>query len=455
MPKISYSRLYQETINNIMSSRTFNQIDDSLWESYYNTGSKCSRVCGKEMKILLLNAPCNGFGDLIFALKLSNYLKQWYGASVTIATTFEKGLLNLGADPKYVVGLVGGTRTQCRRFARLRLNREITEQDLIFVAPIQIDFSPDIKDVKKIIPYANIWNTFSFSEYNDSIDKNFTFNTGVGKDRDGVLLTKPSKTRGKPKGLRNPYAVVYVAASLDGLTKCIMSFIEMVAKKYHKKHKKFDIVIPPWFVKEDMDRQIKLKVSKYYPNILIVQKDKNPIVISEGEKSDNILTFRCDILPVPNKMMMNLMSNSVDDILLTGDQSITDALSCCYRKNIFYQIAPWKSDLAKNLAKDMPNVNLKKVSTSCGSLKAISYKSNYAKFVKNWDFRHRARNKLDAIVLSINAIKKSPVIAELAHIVTTSKNIKSLKKKIRMNNKSDIKFKSSKSRSKSLRSKKK
>lgn len=455
MPKISYSRLYQETVNNIMSSITFNEIDDSLWESYYDTGSKCSRVCGKGMKILLLNAPCNGFGDLIFALKLSDYLKKWYGASVTLATTFEKGLLNLGADPKYVVGLVGGNRTQCRRFARLKLNREIPEQDLIFVAPIQIDFAPDIKDVKKIIPYANIWNTFSFSEYNDSIDKNFTFNTGVGKDRDGVLLTKPSNTRGKPKGLRNPYAVVYVAASLDGLTKCIMSFVEMVAKKYHKKHKKFDIVIPPWFVKEDMDRQIKLKVSKYYPNILIVQKDKNPIVISEGDKNDNILTFRCDILPVPNKMMMRLMSNSVDDILLTGDQSITDALSCCYRKNIFYQIAPWKSDLAKNLAKDMPNVNLKKVSTSCGSLKAISYKSNYAKFVKNWDFRNRARDKLDAIVLSVNAIKKSPVIAELAHIVTTSKTVQSLKKKIRMNTKSDIKFKLSKSRNKSLRSKKK
>ena len=56
-----------------------------------------------------------------------------------------------------------------------------------------------------------------------------------------------------------------------------MSFVEMVSKKYHNKYKKFDIVIPPWFVKENMDRQIQLKVSKYYPNILIVQKDKKPI----------------------------------------------------------------------------------------------------------------------------------------------------------------------------------
>ena len=455
MVKISYSRLHEETVHNIMSSRSFNQIDDALWQPYYDTGAKCSRTCGKGMKILILNAPCNGFGDLIFALKLSNYLKQWYGASVTLATTFEKGLLNLGADPKYVVGLVGGTRTQCRRFARLKLNRKIPKQDLIFVAPIQIDFGPDLKDVKKIVPYASIWNTFSFSEYNDSIDKNFTFNTGVGNDRDGVLLTKPSNTRGKPKGLRNPYTVVYVAASLDGLTACIMSFVEMVSKKYHNKYKKFDIVIPPWFVKENMDRQIQLKVSKYYPNILIVQKDKKPIVISEGDSWENTLTFRCDILPVPNKMMMKLMSNSVDDILLTGDQSITDALSCCSHKNIFYQIAPWKSDLAKNLAKDMPNANLKKVSTSCGSLRAISYKSNYSKFVKKWDFRNRARGKLDAIVLSINAMKKSPVIMELAHTVTTTKTVSALKKKIRMGIESASKRKHSKRRSRRRISKRK
>jgi len=304
MPKISYSKLYEETIDNIMSSRSLNKLTNALWEPYYANNSTCSKACAKGIKILILNAPCNGFGDLIFALKLSNYLKQWYGASVIIATTFEKGLLSLGSDPKYVVGLSGGKRNQCRRFATLKLNKNIPEQDLIFVAPIQLDFTPNINDVKKIIPYANIWNTFTFSEYNDKINKNFTFNTGVGKERDGILLTKPFKTKGKPKGLKNPYAVIYVANSLDGLIKCIMSFVEMIAKKYHKKHKKLDVIIPAWFAQEDMDSQLKKKVSKYYPNIITVQKDKDDIIISEGYVDDNTLTFRCDILPVPNKLMM-------------------------------------------------------------------------------------------------------------------------------------------------------
>jgi hypothetical protein len=431
MSKMSYKKLYEYTVDNIMNTKSIKNIDNTLWYPYYEAGAKCSSVSCRGMNILILNAPCNGFGDLIFAIKLSKYLKKWYGAYVTIATTFDKGLLNLGADPKYVVGLVGGKSTQCRRFANLKLNKGIPKQDLILVAPMQIDFEPDIKDVRKLIPYATVWNTFTFSEYNDSTQKNFTFNTGIGKDRDGILLTKTDKSIGKPKGLKNPYSVVYVAASLGGLTKCILSFVEMVAKKYHKKHNKLDIVIPPWFSDEDMDKQLKKKISKYYPNIIIISKENKSIIISEGDSSERTLTFRCDILPVPNKMMIKLMSNSIDDILLTGDQSITDALSCCSNKNIFYQIAPWKSDLGKNLAKYMPNIYLKKVSTSCGTLSAIKYKSNYKEFIKNWDFRTRARGKMDAIMLSTKAIKSDKNIQDLSNIISNNRTLQSIKNKLR------------------------
>ena len=35
------------------------------------------------------------------------------------------------------------------------------------------------------------------------------------------------------------------------------------------------------------------------------------------------------------------MKDSVEDILVTGDQSLTDVLSCCKsNKNVWYQIAP-------------------------------------------------------------------------------------------------------------------
>jgi hypothetical protein len=99
------------------------------------------------------------------------------------------------------------------------------------------------------------------------------------------------------------------------------------------------------------------------------------------------------------------MENSVEDILVTGDQSITDALSCCSSKNIFYQIARWKRMFGKGLSKYMPNQYLKSYKTSCGTLKAVKYKSNYKKFVKEWDFRTLAKPKMDAIIKLANSSK--------------------------------------------------
>jgi hypothetical protein len=428
-------KLYEKMVSNIMKAKTKDDLSDAMWKPYYEIGSKCASNCGKGLKIILLNAPCNGFGDLIFALKLSNYLKEWYSADVTLATTLEKGLLELGADPKHTVGLIGGNnKLQCRRFKRLKLNREIPQQDLILIAPMQIDFSPDLADVKALLPYANVLNTFSFSEYNDSLDKKFTFNTGVGKNRDGILLTKYAKGSGLPDGLKNPYALIYVAGSLPDVDICILSFVEMIAKKYYKKYKKLDIVIPDWFAHQNLNDRLVHNVSKYYPNILQITKKKlsnerDSFVISEGHKNENQLTFRCDILPVPNKLMMHLMEKSINDILLTGDQSITDAVSCCYKKNIFYQIAPWKSDLAKNLTKEMPNSFLKTTQTSCGSLKAINYDSKYEKFRKTWDFRSRSKPKMDAIILSILAIKNDEKLSTILDCIGTG-TLKTIKNKV-------------------------
>ena len=49
------------------------------------------------------------------------------------------------------------------------------------------------------------------------------------------------------------------------------------------------------------------------------------------------------------------MKDSVKDILVTGDQSLTDIISCCKYKRVWYQIAPWKKGLAENLHKHLPN----------------------------------------------------------------------------------------------------
>ena len=418
-------------IDTILELRSKKQMKEVIWQAYLNRGVKEGRSGGK-LRVLILNAPCNGFGDLIFAMKLANYVREWYGASVTIATPLRDGLTKLGWPKSHSVSLSGG-KAQCRRFKSLKIGRRLPHQDLIFAAPIHTDFHPEISDIRKIVPYASKLNTFMFSEYNDSTRKGFDFDTGVGGDRCGLLLTDTKGIRGKPKKLRGKYALAYIADpdSIPNADNCLLSFIEMIAKKY-RKHTKLSIVVPKWVDSEieDMARRLVSRVGEYYASVAYVASDKRLFVATDGP-GQRALILRGDILPVPNDEMIRLMKGSVADILLTGDQSLTDGLSCCSRKNIFYQIAPWKESLGRELAKLLPNPWLKKKRTSCGTRQATAYRSSYSKFVKDWDFRKLARPKMDAIVARVRAIKKDRDVAYLAELVESSRSVASLKKKVR------------------------
>jgi hypothetical protein len=435
MPRPSDDTILDDAIDELMSLRNKKHARDVIWKAYYDKKAKCARKCGKALKILILNAPCHGFGDLIFAMKLGQYLKDWYGAKVTIASPLMDGLVKLGWKKSDAVLLSSGGKSkanQCRRFKLLKLGRKVPQNDLVFIAPVQAGFDPNLRDVQHLIPYANTMNVFTFSEYNDDSKKGFDFDTGVGGKRMGLLLTNTNSIRGKPKKIKAPYALAYIASpeSIANSEGCLISFLELIAKKY-RKNKRMEVIVPVWVVKEIkyMAKRIKKRISPYYGNIAF--KDaKGQLHIMAEDDSKRVFLLRGDILPVPNKEMIKLMKGSVKDILLTGDQSITDGLSCCKSKNIFYQIADWKMGFARELAKLMPNQYLKYKRTSCGTLKAVAYKSNYNKFVKEWDFRKLAKPKLDAIVLAALAIKRNEDIEELAEMITDSRTLRSMKKKV-------------------------
>ena len=320
---------------------------------------KCN---SKGVKILITNTPCNGFGDLVFAWKLAKLLKYHYKADVKIATTLAKGLLTLGADPKDVYRLASkrnpasSTRLQCRRYGALgvyevKSNKSVNtgQFDLFLDAPLMADFEPDLKGLKKMIPTANQFNTFFFSEYNDELDKGFDFNTGVGEGRDGLLFLPPALNKFSSKSeidslvqtkKYGPFALAYIA-NIEDWEPCIEDFAEMIAAKY--KRSKMQLICPSFtaevFAQQGASEEV---LGKYYDKVVVFYKKKDKIlektlILNEGNRTFYI---RGDILPVPNVKMLGLIKYSVKDVLLTGDQSITDALSCCDRKNIFYQIAP-------------------------------------------------------------------------------------------------------------------
>jgi len=419
---------FNEAVSKLRRLKNIDNARDILWKVF--SKDKCGGKCGKNVRILILNATCNGFGDVVFAKKISDYLKKWYSADVTIATTDPKSFISIGVKKKVVRLKIKRDRASytkhfldhtepdesCRRFKTLKLPK-LPKFDLIFVSPIVANFEVSLRDVKYIIPYATKTNTFFFSEYNDKNRGDTDFPTGIGNKRMGLLFTdQPSMSRYRK--LKNPYVMTYIASQevVPAASKCMMSFIQMVAKKYSTQHIKLDVVIPDWVGDEDywyyFEENLH-KLRKYYPKIFYkgAGKKKELMVDNTGKKSKRQykgleLTLRADIYPVPNKTMTTLLRHRLDDVLVTGDQSITDVLSCCKTKNIFYQIVEWKKGFASNLAQLLPNKYLLKKSTACGTLTAIKYKSSYMDFTKEWDFRINARPKLNGIILAAKAQKE-------------------------------------------------
>ena len=431
-----YDTLIDTVIDNVIKLKNLHNARNVVWKAFLSLGLKCSHTCGRGLRILILNTPCWGFGDIVFGMKLATYLRKWYGVKVTIATTHVDGFLKLGESKDNLIRLSGlSSFVECRKFAKLKMEKQIPTQDLIFVAPLQASLDYDLADVKKLVKYADKFNTFYFSEYNDSSWKELDFPMGVGDDNLGIFISTPPPTPG-PRLVKNPYAVAYIAdwESIDNADRCFLGFIEMVAAKYSKQHDKFDIVVAPWIARNiaEFESRIRRKVLKYFPTVVSVYPDRSPTIISsENTKSSKVLTIRGDVLPLPNIKMIKLMRDSVRDILLTGDQSISDVLSCCPSKNIFYQIAEWKETFAKALAKELPNKYMLKKRTSCGTLKALSYKSSYGDFIRKWNFKNRGKPKLDAVILAAKAKKGDQNIRIIEETIENSRKLSTLKNKLR------------------------
>lgn len=370
----------------------------------------------RDLNILILNAPCNGFGDIIFAFKLYKIMKSIYDAHVYVATPDKEKMMMLGKlSDKTVILLTdkkGKYPGQCRKYGSLQMHTDMTF-DLILPAPIAWDFKFSLRDVQNLIPYANKHNTFAFSEYNDYLDKGMYFNTGIGKGRLGLLLLPVPKA--KERHIRDKYALAYLN-TIDSTTPrwraCLKNFIIMITEKY--KFKRFQLIVSPpmmnylkghassdWFKKAVMSkRELRTTVNNHYHQILLIDKPETRDQMKHLSRNENIFIIRGDILPVPNDTMLQYIQHSVKDILITGDQSITDVLSCCPTKNIWYQIAPWKENLGSHLAKQMNNKYLSSKQTSCGTVKA-KFKSNYKEFIKKNDFVKNFRPLMDKIIEDI------------------------------------------------------
>lgn len=352
------------------------------------------------MKILILNTPCYGFGDILFAKKLADYLRRDYKAKVDIASTQYPKFKTLGEKALSLKTRTGKHR-ECRMFKSLVFESNKT-YDFIFVAPLAQDNEKNIEDVKRVVPYATLKNTYWFSEYGDDPDKDIDFFTGVGENYFGIFI-ETHLARIAKYDPSIPYFFTYIATSdnIERWDRCIESFVKMVAHKYKKysKVKCMGSMGTMHHLFKLSNYKLKKVFGKHWGTLQFKHKNKTQTKVF-NKKNPGVFILAPYKLPMTHKQMIKLMRNSLPDILITGDQSLSDVLSCCPGKNIWYQTAEWKEDFAEDLARNLPQPYLKSPKTSCGTMKALRYKSDYANFVNTQNFFKNSKTKLNKILRS-------------------------------------------------------
>ena len=385
-----------------------------------NLDNKLSlKVCvkSKVLKIVLICIPCNGFGDIIFCSKIYNYIQNWYPfAETKICTPLPKKFSSLlPPETKYIkLHSDSNYKKECRRLARFWISKKFESNHLYLFTPfIHSNYDESYTDIKEIFPTSNVSNTFFFSEYNPGKRIKIDFKTGIGAGTLGLLLTNPKKWE-KTKlnkflssnGLE-PRRYIFTWISSDEVNmsrsnNCLGKFIETVSV-VNSKVKDLQILVPSWFI-EEFEWNNSLLDFVYHKNIVL--KKKNPKTKSvetikyspKNGKIDKVLVIRSDIFPVPHSEVEQLIMSSLDQVLVTGDQSLTDVISCCVtKKDIYYQIAPWKTDLANELAKEIPHIKFKADACFKYPVKRLS-----SSFIEKNDFRIKGKKKLDKIVHTLS-----------------------------------------------------
>lgn len=411
------------------SIKYYEDLYDIFWK--ISDGNKIKKEHYNNISIGLFNIPCAGFGDIIVCKTFYDYLKEWYpGSNIKICTTTPEKYKELKIDGDIYKLHSNVEKIECLDYNQLILKKKV-KFDIMVAIPI-INKSFEINKFKKLIPYSNVFNTFAVSEYNGEFPP-YTFPIGVGYDNLGILFNNFKQS--KQKLINGPYALVYIQPSPEwGMHSkyCFLSYMEMICKKYRSKHSNFQVIIPEWIMNDILDDNVfkgkLLKVCSSYENILVQGGEKD--IIKGKDKNNSRLIFRADILPQPRGVFISLMKESINDILVTGDQSLTDIISCCKGKNVWYQIAPWKKGLAWNLYKELPNKYFKSFQTSCGSLKTLNTKIDWKTFMKNYDFRINGKKRFDSILYSTFLMKNSDNLKNLLNIIEHSRYLETAQKKI-------------------------
>jgi hypothetical protein len=393
-----------------------------------------------------------GFGDLIFTLKLYAIFKKWYGIAPYIVSPTPEKFLSNGISKSKVLHLKipKSERDNAHQYIEeaesidiVTMNDNLWKKDfdIIFVTPVTMDgWEKNVSHFKSIFPYITSDILYRFSAY-DHGGMTYEIPLGLSEDRYGIFISSP-QTPAK-RMIKNPYIMTHISninwTEPEGDYKsCLSNFLKLMVKKYHKTYPVLDIVVSKSitndFSSNDRDRFNKLKdyLKKYYGKVKVI-KNETDSLLKEG------LNIRSDLPVMPHTKFTSLFQHCLPDVLGTGNQTISDLVSCCTNFNIYYQTLPWEVSFAKNLGRILKKDYLTVRRSACGQYgnKNMLYMETDLSIIKeNYNFAKKGKSFVDKIMIQFqtkNINKSSTEKEKMSHkikskIVKLNKSLKSRKK---------------------------
>ena len=400
--------------------------------------SRRRKVAGgaRRIKLLIFCPVRGGMGDVFFAKNLRDYIVKWcaqVGLRIRITTLLasvegkedaeRKATIAGYSREEIITESLGRSEGFTSFYSALRPEQPLGTFDLYFLAPVNMDVAyGKVKreyplrrgrdamhiPIKEIILYdlqplfnnLTMDNMITFSVYNgeellgtDDIDffKNtdYDFATGIGEGKYGIMqpadvllaecdadfLVKHGLAAGK-------YALVYVDTEQEHVNDCIEEFVKRVVRKYES----LTVVMPVKAWNAGIE-QFLIDLSTIN-NLRLIHDGK---IIKDGE--GGTLNIRTDVLPLVRKEFICLLKHSVREVLLTGNQSVSDIATCCPDKLLTYQVSTWTRAFGKAVGRFADTCGEKPLAEEWAAPS-----QSLADITSDWDFERKARRRVLSIL---------------------------------------------------------
>lgn len=309
-------------------------------------------------RILILNAPCNGFGDVLFAYKLKETLERGGMEAVVVTTYAAQAAKSLALEVQAFDGFgplqdASRRKRSCRRFAKLQLPENILQTcrnvgpfDVAIQAPIMYDHDVNWEDFSTFMRLNGqrlrteggliAERMLVFSEYDHPQNSRSIVVPGLSKGAIGLLppsrlihLAKPLSRNMPP----SPFTIMYLGGGIR--TKRSIDQVRFFLNDY----------LPGWI------RAQAAPIVTVLTDIPAKDPFWKEVTIGERVSIQHEDSNGKPYFPLPYFEMLGLWNQCTAPIMCSGDHTLTDAWYCTAgRLPLVYQVADWKQDFGRALA---------------------------------------------------------------------------------------------------------